>query len=288
MQAAPDLRGFIQPATVERSEGRNRAIESASERSVQENASKKQGASATNNRTASVKNEQNLLNKDTKMNIFKKFFSTNDVDKAAEALKEEKRKLAIADAAAHQAQMRDNENTSVCGFGNRDTSQASINRYPPTLNGKLSNHKNSEPGSYDLFKTGHDKPIFRADLNQNSCQLLHKPTQQNVSELFKLADEMQIEKPLQVHGTIEFQRLALNESLKNGTECKFENATVQQDYQERIKIMQELERNRKLAEKLEKDKQHETEQLQRANELCATQDNNKEREENKGASKWKN
>ena len=119
-------------------------------------------------------------------------------------------------------------------------------RYPPNLRGRLSNKSSPKiANAFDLFWKNRDKPTFRWHHDSQQIQLIAKPTQQNVNAIFDLAREQQLTEPLEIFGSPDFQKLAVEEAHRRGIKVKADDL----DAKIRLKKLEEQAAHRQEAER---------------------------------------
>lgn len=154
-------------------------------------------------------------------------------------------------------------NKKPCGMGTR--LHPNIKQYsPPVLHGKLYNKMTADEKVFDLYYNNCEKPTFRSHLDTNELQLLARPTEKNIEVLFLLAKEQNIQPPMEIFGTREFQELAMAEAIRTNTTAHFENDLVAAEYKDKLT---EIKRNA-IEENRIKALLHEQQQAEKAAQIC--------------------
>ena len=95
-----------------------------------------------------------------------------------------------------------------------------IMKFPATLGGRLYNQKSpAHSDAYDIYYTADKRPAVAAMRWHSDTQRLdllrQPPTDQDLRTLFELAKNQGLTPPLELHGTQEFQRAAMQFAVKN-------------------------------------------------------------------------
>ncbi len=104
------------------------------------------------------------------------------------------------------------------------TATSTRKTFPPSLNGRLENRTvPGRPDEYNLYWPRCDRPTFRWHSDSQQIQLVAKPTPANVAAVLDIALSQGMKPPLQCFGSLNFQKMMIDESLRRGIPIRTDN-----------------------------------------------------------------